>query len=146
LPLEKARRMNVPKSAFAIEAEASVATEHAKELAAHYLVLLDAYPDAKSYLEMTLHDAQGRAVIVTVRRGEGETPGEKAARHERRSTRLSTKLRAIKKWAQTYGAELCPEHTGSADTYGEGVRACKAAVMDLLTDQTLPPMVDRDVL
>lgn len=58
---------------------------------------------------------------------------EAALRTERAQVeRLQARFAAIRAWSQAYGAELCPESTSSADTYGEGVRACKAAVSRLL--------------
>jgi hypothetical protein len=37
-------------------------------------------------------------------------------------------------WADTYGAALVP-HGGAADTYGDGVRACKAQIKAMLSGQ-----------
>jgi hypothetical protein len=71
-----------------LDARAKLAAEHAREMAIDYLAFIDSFPDAKSYIEMTLHDAEGRGVVVTVRRQEGETPGAKAARLERELERM----------------------------------------------------------
>lgn len=46
--------------------------------------------------------------------------------------RLRAKIAAIREWSHVYGAQLRPESTNSADTYGEGVRACKQAVLKLV--------------
>ena len=35
-------------------------------------------------------------------------------------------------WSRTYGHELRPENTSSADTYGDGIRAAKHQVSRLL--------------
>jgi DNA polymerase I-like protein with 3'-5' exonuclease and polymerase domains len=71
-----------------LDASAKIAAEHAQVLASHYFAFINEFPEADSYVEMTLHDAEGRGVVVTVRRQEGETPGAKAARLERELERL----------------------------------------------------------
>lgn len=42
-------------------------------------------------------------------------------------------LGRLEVWSDTYGQALAP-HGGSADTYGDGVRACKAQVKAILAE------------
>ena len=85
---ENIKSFNFKVDEKGLDASAEIAAEHAQLLASHYLAFIDQFPEADSYVEMTLHDAEGRGVVVTVRRQDGETPGAKAARLERELERL----------------------------------------------------------
>lgn len=54
-----------------------------------------------------------------------------AARSE--AEQLQERLARINEWADTYGAALSPS-AGSADTFGDGIRAAKKQIKALLSD------------
>lgn len=49
--------------------------------------------------------------------------------------RLRATVIALEAWSHVYGAALCPP-PGRADSYGDGVRDCKAAVLDIICAAT----------
>jgi hypothetical protein len=58
------------------------------------------------------------------------------------SARINTTLSSLMDWTIQFGAELCPQ-SGVADTYGNGVRACKDRVSRILIATTETPKKNR---